>query len=277
MAPTEPGFAAKFPILSLARMEWRIGWRTAAFRLVCLCALLFGWSMGGTQGRGAALSAYTTAEAAWQYLGFVAIVWMSLVAIRETTARTAILVFSKPQPGERIALAKFLGGFLQVLTFLLALFLGSLCARLISGGGLLGVEAYGMQYARAAGVLFFASSASFALALLFDNALAGALVGLYWIMTMAGKAFLAKFYFPAYSQNLAAFLALGLGLLTLTLLLYRRARRGDARPALWVRYGAPLCFLFAGWWIWSAIRYGYGTRYYSRSIREHDWKTRQAK
>src|SRR4051794_1390206 len=112
MVPTKPGLATMWPVLALAGMEWRIGWRTAAFRFVALCAFLSGCTLGGTQGQGVALSAYTTAEDAWQYLGFVAVVWMSLVAIRETTLRTAILVFSKPQPGERLALAKFLGGFL---------------------------------------------------------------------------------------------------------------------------------------------------------------------
>ena len=44
------------------------------------------------------------------------------------------------------------------------------------------MDANAIQYFRSAGVLFFAACASFMLALLFDNALAGATVGLYWLL-----------------------------------------------------------------------------------------------
>jgi len=64
MAPTRPAFGAFVPILALTRMEWRIGWRTPTFRLAVIGALLFGLSVGGEAGRGVALSAYSTAEAA---------------------------------------------------------------------------------------------------------------------------------------------------------------------------------------------------------------------
>src|SRR5688572_4986249 len=106
------------PILALTRMELHIGWRSAAFRTTAILAFIFGCTQGSTIGRGAALAAYRTAEAGWQYLGFVTILWMSLLAIRETTLRTDILIFSKPQPNERLALVKFLGGFGQILLIL---------------------------------------------------------------------------------------------------------------------------------------------------------------
>jgi hypothetical protein len=255
--PKAEGRGVMLPLLALTQMELRIGWRSAAFRVAVILAFIFGVSQGSAIGRGAALSAYRTAEAGWQYLGFVAILWMSLLAIRETTLRTDILIFSKPQPSERLALVKFLGGFGQLLLILGALFLGAFCGRLFTGGGVTGAEVYLVQYVRVAGILFFAASASYTLALLFDSAIAGVLIGLYWIMTLSGKEYLAKFYFPAYSQNLLAFVVLGLGLLCLTLNLHRRSRRGGVPAAAWVRFGAPVCLFLSGWLFWMVIRDGH--------------------
>lgn len=243
-----------WPVLELTRAEWRIGRRTPSFRLMVLIAFLVGWTVGGTAGHGVALSANATADSACEYLGFFAIVWMSLTAVRETTLRTHILIFSKPQPMERLALAKFLGAFFQLLVILLGLFLGSICARLLTGNGMTGAEVYVTEYLRAAGVLFFAACASYTIALLFESPIAGALVGLYWILTLAGKTFLGKFYFPAYSQNLPAYIALGLALLCITLQLYQRHRRGLSQPALWIRIGAPACLIVSGLLFWNGIQ-----------------------
>jgi len=256
MAPSTQSSNPLMPILALTRMEWKIGWRTATFRFAVAVAVLFGWSVGGEPGRGVALSAYSTAEAAWQYMGFFAIVWMSLTAVRETMLRTDIIVFSKPQPGEWLALSKFLGAYLQLLAILLAMFVGSAASRVFSGG-LLGAEAYVTQYIRSSGVMFFVAAASYMLALLFDSALAGMTLALYWLLTLAGKPFLGKFYFPAYTQNIAAYLALGLALLFATLYFYRRSRRGSTRPATWVRVGMPLFGLLAAWLFWTVVRDGH--------------------
>ena len=96
-----------------------------------------------------------------------------------------------------------------------------------------------IQFLRAAGVLFFAASASYCLALLADSMAAGAIITLYWITAMAGRAFLAKFYFPWYTQNLPAYLLLGLGLLCFALWFSRRSLRGESKAAPWVRIAAP--------------------------------------
>jgi len=256
MAPTSGTGKSLTSILSLSIMEWKIGWRTLMFRLIVSAVALYGFSIGGEPGRGVALSAYSTAEAACLYLGFGAIVWMSLVAVRETTLRTDILVFSKPQPGEWLALSKFVGAYLQLLAFLLAMFIGSMISRMFAGG-LLGFEAYIVQYFRAAAVLFFASTAAYMLALLFDSALAGTTVGLYWLLIQSGKSFLGKFYFPTYSQNLAAYIPLGLALLCATLYFYRKSRRGNRLPAVWVSYGVPVFALIAAWQFWTVIRNGH--------------------
>src|SRR5579872_6098397 len=179
-APISQG-ASSMPLVALTAAELRIGLRSAAFRLAALGCLLYGWSLGGGPGRGAASSAYTVGDAAWQYIDLLAIVWMSLIAVRESALRTENIVYSKPQSTERLVLARFLGAFLPLLLVMGALFLGAAGGHLIGSGSLSGASAYIFQYMRAAGTLFFAASASYSLALLFESPLAGAVIGLYWV------------------------------------------------------------------------------------------------
>lgn len=244
-------------LFALTAVELRMGLRSAAFRLVAVGAFLAGWSLGAVPGgRGVAISAYATGEAAWQYLGLVAILWMALAAVRDAALRTETLIYSKPQPNERLSLARFLGSFLPLLAILLAMFAGALLGRWWAAGfgALSGFSAYVLQYGRAAGVLFVASSASYCLALLFGTPLAGALIAMYWVVALAGKSFLAKAYFPGYTQNLLAYLFLGIFLLGCALWLHRRARRGGRPAALWVRLLPLASLLLGGWAFWTTLR-----------------------
>lgn len=259
------------PLIALTRAELRMGLRTALFRVAAAAMFLAGWGTGGAPGRGVAASAYGTAEAAWQYLGFVAVIWMALAAVRDTALRTDILVYSKPQPTERLVLSKFLGAFLQLLLLLLAMFLGAILSRLYVAGNLSGFSAYLVQYLRVAGVLFFAASGSYCLALLFDSPVAGALVGLYWAVMLGGREFLGKVYYPAYSQNLGGYLLLGLFLLSCALWFYRRQRRGATPVALWVPICAPLSLLLGGCTLWTVVRDGHDP-----TLRMHPFMERMA-
>src|SRR5436189_4861116 len=110
----------KASVFSLAGMEARAGLRGAAFRLVLVLALILGWTVGGQPGRGVSLSAWTVGESAWRYLGFIVIIWMSLAAVYDTATRTDIIVFSKPQPTERLVLSRFLAVFVQLVAALAA-------------------------------------------------------------------------------------------------------------------------------------------------------------
>src|SRR5690242_8045057 len=100
--------SGKASVLALAGMEARAGLRSSAFRLVLVLSLILGWTVGGEPGRGVSLSAWATGEAAWRYLGFIVIIWMSLAAVHDTVSRTDIIIFSKPQPTERLVLSRFL-------------------------------------------------------------------------------------------------------------------------------------------------------------------------
>lgn len=271
-ARAEPAVNAQRPtlnassLLAITRMELRMGWRTTAFRVTAVGALLFGYVNGEAPGAGVGLSAYGTGEAAWKYLGLVAIVWMSMAAVRETALRTEVLVSSKPQASERLSLTKFLGAYAQILAILAAMFVGAVLGRLLTGGSLMGIEAYGLQFVRAAGILFVASGASYTLALLFDSPVVGALIGLYWFLTLAGKAFLAKFYFPSYTQNLPAYITLAAGSLCLAFWLHRRRRRGSMPPAAWVRFGTPVLLALGVWMLWLTVRDGHDPQAISQPV-----------
>ena len=252
-----PGSALRSPLPAISLMELRMGLRAGVFRFGAAVLFLLGWSIGGAGGRGVGMSAYSAGEIACQQLGIATVFWVALGAVRDTSLRTATLVFTKPQPPERLALARFLGLFGQVMCFLLALFVGAIVGRLFTAGNLLGFPAYGLQYLRAVGVLFFASSAAYCLALLADSPLAGGLVALYWVVAMAGRDYLAKYYFPWYAQNLPAYILFGVALLGFALWFSRRKQRGDQLAALWVRIVAPAALVCGAWSLWIAIRDGH--------------------
>jgi hypothetical protein len=243
------------PLITLT--ELRLGLRAGAFRAVAALLFLAGAGVGGAGGNGVGMSAYATGEFACQFLGIAAALWVAQGAIRDTSLRTGVLVFTKPQPPERLTLARFLGLYGQILCFLVALFAGAMVGRLYVAGNLNGFPAYGLQYLRAAGTLFFAASASYCLALLTDSMIAGSLIGLYWVVAMAGKAFLGKFYFPWYSQNLPAYMLFGLALLGLAAGFSRRRMRGEAQAALWARLTPPLALLGGFALLWNVVRNGH--------------------
>ncbi len=220
-------------------MESRAGVRSPGFRFLAILALVLGFIVGEIPGPGVALSAWAVSEAAWRYLGLIVIVWMSLAAVQDTTARTDVLVYSKPQPTERLVLARFLAAYWQLLLVLVAMYIGGVAGRLYIAGGLTGSPVYISRYAVSAGVLFFTAAASYSMALLARTPLAGAVVGLYWILTLAGKSYLAKAYFPAYTQNLPTYLLLGVFLICFACCFYRRQRRGRAPVALWAVLTPP--------------------------------------
>lgn len=234
MAPSNMSTVS--PLISMSLFEWRIGSRSLAWRLIVFMSFLYGCSLGKTDGAGAGAVAYATGETGWQMISLVAIVWMSMLATRDGSLRTRTLVFSKPQPGERMALAKFVGGMAQNIGFLVALFAGSVLFRLVGGAPVSEFAVYVLQFWRALGVIFFASAASYTLALLSDSVIAGILVGLYIVLTMAGRSFLGKYYYPAPLQNVTAYVALGGTLLCIALRFYARKRRGATLPSQWLAF-----------------------------------------
>lgn len=246
MMPDTQALGARLPVLGLIAAELRMGVRAPGVRLLAAAAALAGWSVGGGAGRGSGASAYAAGEAAWQWLGLVTILWFSLTAVRDHAARTTAIFWSKPQPTERIVLARFTGTLGLALLVLVALFVGAAASHLRAAGSLAGFGAFGLQYLRAAWVLAFAGALAYALAMLANSAIAGALAALYWVLTLAGRDYLAKVYFAAYTQNAVTYLLLAGALVCLTALFHQRRRRGAAPAALWASVGLPLLLLGFG-------------------------------
>lgn len=251
-----PSSGFRSPLPRMVWLELRMGMRTGLFRAVCLILVVLGWSVGGVGGHGVGMSAYSTGDTACLYLGVVVALWMALGAVRDTGMRTGTLIFTKPQPPERISLARFLGLYGQVLLFLLALFIGAILGRWFFASSLNGFPAYFLQYVRASGVLLYVACFSYSLALLSESPVGGAIVALYWIVVSAGREFLAKAYFPWYSQNTPAYILFGLGILGFSLWFSRRRMRGDRPASLWLRLASPITFLFGAWVLWTVVRDG---------------------
>lgn len=249
--------SGKASALALAGMETRAGLRSAAFRLVLILSLILGWTVGGQPGRGVSLSAWATGEAAWRYLGFLVIIWMSLAAVHDTVSRTDIIVYSKPQPTERLVLARFLAVFVQLICATAAMYVAAILSRLYFGGGLHGIGAYESRFVVSVGVIFFTGASSYSLALLARTPLAGIVVGLYWLMTLAGKEYLAKAYFPAYTQNQATFVFIGLALICAACAFHRRQRRGSTPAAGSARIGIPAFLALSGLMLYGVIANGH--------------------
>jgi hypothetical protein len=247
----------RLPLPLIAWTELRMGLRAGAFRVVAVLAFIAGWSGGAGVGRGSGQSAYATGENACLYLGIVTVLWFALGAVRDTAQRTYVLVYTKPQPPERLALARFIGLYGQILCLTAAMFSGAIASHFAAAGNLMGIEAYGIQFVRAVCTLFFASAATYCLALLSDSPVAGSLVALYWVVALGGQDFLAKYYYPWYVQNLPAYVLFGVSLLCVALWFTRRRQRGNRPAATSVRVIAPVALIGGLWLLWSGVRHGY--------------------
>ena len=241
----------------LVRYEARIGLRSAPMAAAVVLSALVGWTVGNAPGRGAGLSALSAGDVACTYLSLGAVYWLAMVAARDAATSATAIVLSKPQPTERLVLGRFLGGYLQVLVLLAALFTGAVLSRLYHSGTLAGWWAYGFQIVRAALVLFFASAFAYSLSTLAGTPLAGALAGMYWLVTMAGQEYLAKIYFPYYTQNLLAYTSVGVFLIAFTALVHLRGRRGSAKPEAWCRVLPALALAGTILAVWHAVRNGH--------------------
>src|SRR2546423_6091021 len=148
-------------VFSLAAIEARADLRGSGFRLAAALSLLIGLAVGGAPGRGVSLSAWALSEAAWRYMSFLVVIWMALSAVKDAATRADILVYSKPQPTERLVMSRFLSAYVQILIVLALMYAGGIVSRAWCGGGLGGVLLYGSRYFVSAGVLFFVASASY--------------------------------------------------------------------------------------------------------------------
>lgn len=244
----------------MSRFEWRLGSRTLAWKLLMVLFLLYGCSIGHVDGNGAGAVAYATGETGWQIVGMAAIIWMSMLGIRETTLRTKSMVFAKPQPGEQLVIARFMGAMSQIISFLLALYAGSVLMRIFAGAAPAELLVFLPQFGRSLAVVFFASAVSFTLAVLSDNAIAGMLIALYLVLASAGKSFLAKYFYPSPIQNVAPFIMFAAVLLCVAMRFYAYKRRGNAPAPVWIATAGIVLFGLTLWQFFEVVNGEYDPR-----------------
>ena len=220
-------------------------------------ALIYGLSLGHTDGAGCGVAALDAGETGCRLFSLVTAVWMSMTALKDSASRTRIILLSRPQPGETLAIQRFIGGYIQALGLLLSLFAGTMAMRLLGGTPVAQLAAFLPQFMRAAGACFFAASLAFTLAALSDSPIAGLLGGLYSLLILAGKEYLARIYDPAPVQNVGAYCCLGLAVVLCAARFYRAKRRGSASPPVWGLPGAGLALAAAVVLFTSAARNGH--------------------
>ncbi len=245
--------------IAALKYEWRMSTRSVAFRIMFAGSFVYGCISGrsGNFGNGAGSAAYQAGQVGWQLISLVAIVWLSMLATRETSARTRAVIFTKPQLSENLCAIKFVGGFLQMMVVLLASFVGSMLFRVVAGTPVSTLVAYLPQFERAAVVILFTSALSYTMALLSDSVVAGCITGLYLVLTMAGKAYLAKYFNPAAIQNAGIYIGLSITLILLAMRIYNRRRRGNDRISPWISSMTVVAISFTIWQFANSIITGH--------------------
>jgi peroxiredoxin len=244
-------------LMGMLRYELLSGLRTAAWRGMAVMALLYGLSLGHTDGSGCGVAALDAGETGCRLFSLVTAVWMSITALKDGTSRIRTILLSRPQPGETLAIQRFIGGYIQSVGLLLALFVGAIGMRILGGTPVAQLVAFVPQFVRASGACFFAASLAFMLSALSDSPIAGLLGGLYSLLILAGKEYLARIYDPAPVQNTAAYCAVGLAIVLFTARFYRSKRRGSAPAPVWGVPGGSLAVAAAVVLFTSTARNGH--------------------
>lgn len=216
------------PFARLIALELRSVFRKEEFRLIAILCGLVGW-FTAPQGGSAGLSAYNTGEIACRYLVVAASSWMAYMAVRDELLGTDVLIYSKPQLGERLAIARFAAGYVAATVVVAAFFFGAAAYCWKAQGGIVGLPAFAYQFGRSAAALFTVAATAFALALLSHSQSAGYLAGAYWLLVLAGEELLPKVILPWYTQNLPAFSCLAAGVMLFASLTYSYRWRGASR------------------------------------------------
>lgn len=213
----------------LARSEFLVGWRSPGFRAAAaVCAAAAGVSCAA-EGTTASLAGYLVSQHASTLIGIVALLWMCNAACRDAWMNADELVMVKPQCTEAILIGRLVGNLGIVYAVALAALVTGALVQVTWGGTPFILTAYVDAFVRSVVPLFTLSVLGFSLCTLFGTPVAGGVVALYWILVIAGRDFISRIFNFTLTQNHAVYALLSAGVFTLTLLLYRRDRRGENR------------------------------------------------
>lgn len=235
--PAQPGAALGWEAISrlwlvLLRYELLLAWRSRLGRVVLVVCCLAGVMAGASPGLDPSLAAYRAWRLGSLLLSFLTLPLMALAARRDDLTRAGDGVESRPQPVGGRTLVRLAGSVLFVFVVYAAMIGATWLSQLAFGGKL--PEGWGPRFSLLAPAhafvyglipLLFVATLAFFVSSLSPNALAVAIVGVYWVLVLVGRDYVSRVFDFSLTQNAWPYFLLSLGLaLVVTQLVRRRGR-----------------------------------------------------
>lgn len=220
--------------LRLIRLSLAAELRNPALRFLAvvsaLAAGVFAWNAEGSP------ASTSIALAIWlgRAYGIAACLWLGYAAVRDQNEQLGGVLRSKPVDGAFWVLINWASGLCLWLALLVFPFAGAALGH-VPHSAAVGVAAQAIGFVRAAQVVLFAGTLSYALSRMMRSPLGGLIVLLAWFCVMVGFGLVPSYLQPDYTQNGALYLPAAAAMLALAGLLVERFRRGELR-----RFAVPV-------------------------------------
>lgn len=213
-------------VLSLAAHEFRITLRGRAGYggILAACALAFAHSalkphlplVSGIQASSVAGSLILTP---------LAIIFVAGAARRDQAVAAGDVVGSRPYPPHVLLLARLTGNYAVVLLAYALVILSSLAAPVVFAGRWPALLTLVHPFLRGVAPLFYVVALAYCGVAVAGNALAAAMVAVYWLFVFLWGDFLARVFNFSLTQNWPTYVAIGLSVVTATMAWRRWAER----------------------------------------------------
>lgn len=202
--------------------------RNPAMRLLGFAGFLAAFAYGWQQEGAAAATALNLAVWLSRVYGVGACLWLGYTAIRDQNEQLGGVLRSKPVDGAQWIVLNWATALGLWLVLLACPFLGAALGQIRTSGGY-SILGHAAGYLRAAEIVWFAGTISFAISRMMRSPLGGILTLLAWFCALAGFGYIPLYLQPDYSQNRPTYLAAAALLLAVAGLLMERFRRGELR------------------------------------------------
>jgi peroxiredoxin len=187
--------------------------------MVCLVLCLVAGVIAGCEdGMTPSLAAYRVTRLSALMLGFLCLPLMAAAARRDAATGALDAVRSRPQQAHELMLARWLGNLGVMLALLVALTAATFAAQALLSPRVAGDMAprfslLAIWHALAVGALplMVLATLGYCVAQLLQNALATAVIALYWLLVMLGRDYLARIFDFSLAQNAVVYVLLSAG------------------------------------------------------------------
>jgi peroxiredoxin len=207
------------------------------------------------------MAGYRVARLAALLIGFLSLPLVAAAARRDAATRALDAVQSRPHQAHELLLARWLGSLGAMLAMLAVLAVCAFGAQVLAARGLVAdagprFSPLAMLDALVVGALplVFLSALAYCLVEILQNALASALIAVYWLMVMLGRDYVARVFDFSLPQNAGVYLLLAAGAV-LTAMTVARLRQGlEHSRTLKLPAAALLCLLAGVLLAWHFVR-----------------------